>query len=812
MKTLLLVLLNVFAVQAVVLGQAGVKGRISDENNMPVPDATILIENSQKGTTSQSDGTFELKLESGHYVLTVSSVGLETRSIQVSVNDEMVDLGEIRLNHANQVVEEVVISVSRRPEKITESPATIDLITANELENFTGSPEELFALQKGVGFSRQGNFWSSISVRGFNSSFNQKILLLDDNRIANLRLRTAVGPMSVFVKEDVERVEIVLGPSSALYGPNSLNALFNTISKSPFTYPGTTVVGGAGSNNLYDVRFRHARAINKKWAYKITSEYLTGNEPEFTDSVYVPGVYAGKPEIGLEREATFFKLLTAAFYKPNERSEIGINYALNLISTMNNGRNNIKGWNNSALQFTYKSPHWFAQFYKTWIIQDKSIGSHVRSLNYYGFLAQGQSEEDAFENSLDGPRRTTIEEDSYRHNAEIQYNHDWGNLNIVVGTQYQKEHAFSNHTYLIDEDGPIILYQSGIYGQVIYSIKETGLKLIFASRADNHSLFGFNFLPKAGITFTKNSGTWRLTYGKGYLVPTLINTYLNAGGGTNLGNAVGFTLSDGSKIDPLKPETIKTLEIGYKSIFFNRKLFFDADAYYNWSENMISAPINIAPNGTSGGAVVTHRGNRPIADFTQGVSPGVLAPGATIFTPVNFGWAQTYGFDVGLKYHFSDHYNLTLNYSWFDYHLDRNDPRNDANADGKVTDNDLSINTPKNTISSALNVIYGRFYGTVFARWIQKYDFFSAGTVAAKTNPENIYSGSPVIENKRVGNSFNYGPLGGFYLSANANYRISKILNVGVYANNILGRGNHEFVRTAPVETTIGTEIKLNLF
>ena len=75
-----------------------------------------------------------------------------------------------------------------------------------------------------------------------------------------------------------------------------------------------------------------------------------------------------------------------------------------------------------------------------------------------------------------------------------------------------------------------------------------------------------------------------------------------------------------------------------------------------------------------------------------------------------------------------------------------------------------------------------------------------------------MYNGFPVIENKRVFDSFNYGPLGGFYLSANVNYQFTKILNVGIYVNNILGKGNHEFVGNAPMETTFGMELKLNLF
>ena len=271
------------------------------------------------------------------------------------------------------------------------------------LKILSGSPEELFALQKGVDFARIGNFLGSISIRGFNSAFNQKMLLLDDNRIANIRIRTPVGPMSPFVKEDIERVEIVLGPSSALYGPNCLNGLFYTVSKSPFDYPGTDVVLGAGSNELLNVRMRHAHKINNKWAYKITFEYLSGVEEDFTDSVYItksPVVLEGKAEVGLDRNVLFLKGLAAAYYKPTDKSEIGINYSFNNNNSISAGsRNNLTDWYNAALQVTYKSPHWFAQFYKTWIKLGQGVNTQARTVSYYALLASGQSEKDAFNNS-----------------------------------------------------------------------------------------------------------------------------------------------------------------------------------------------------------------------------------------------------------------------------------------------------------------------------------------------------------------------------------------------------------------------------
>ncbi|MCK0147628.1 TonB-dependent receptor [Arenibacter sp. F26102] len=800
----------------IIYGQTGLKGRIVDENGNGLPDVNIYLQILNTGTISNPEGYFELEFENGDYAVIFSSIGYAKKTLNVSINSELKDLGEITLISSYEVMDEAVVSGSRRLEKITQAPAAINLINATQLENIVGSPEELFALQKGVDFTRMGNFWGAISIRGFNSDFNQKMLILDDNRIAHTRIRTPVGPMSAFVKEDIERVEIVLGPSSALYGPNCLNGLFNTISKSPFKYPGTDVVIGTGSNSLFTTRLRHARVINDKWAYKITSEYISGREEMFTDSVYVststPGEFEGKAEIGVDRNISFVKGLASTIYKPTDDSEIGLTYAINLNNSNGGaGRNNLKNWNNSSLQATYKSTHWFGQFYKTWIILEKSTSVISRTTNFYTLLNQGQSESEALENSLKGPQPTSIEEDSYRHNGEVQYKNMWRGFDLVTGAQYQKEHAFTNHTYLLDEDGPIELYQYGVYGQIMYDLNATGIKFIFAARGDQNSLFGFNFLPKAGITYTKNEGTWRLTFGEGYTAPTLINTHLNLAGGMVLGNGEGFTLSDGSKIDPLRPETIQTLELGYKSIFLDRKLFVDLDVYHNWSKDLIGPIFNIVPQGTSGGPVVTHRGNRPISDFTQGASPGMLDPGAVIYSNINFGEVRTYGFDIGLNYYFSDNYKLSLNYSFFDYSLNKEDLKNDGNFDGKVTDNDLSINTPKNKISAALNARFNKFSGTLFTRWVQKYDFFSGRNVAAKTNVNNIYNRSPVIEGQRVGEQWNYGPLGGFYLSINGNYQLWKTINLGAYVNNIIGQGNFEFVATAPTETTFGLEVKLSL-
>jgi iron complex outermembrane receptor protein len=103
------------------------------------------------------------------------------------------------------------------------------------------------------------------------------------------------------------------------------------------------------------------------------------------------------------------------------------------------------------------------------------------------------------------------------------------------------------------------------------------------------------------------------------------------------------------------------------------------------------------------------------------VVPG--SNGAFILTYSNFGHVDTYGFDLGFNYYFDDAFRTSINYSYFGRDLDTNDLSNDGNKDGKVLETDLPINTPTHKFSVGLHYNKGKFYGAVYGRYVQKYDF-----------------------------------------------------------------------------------------
>ncbi len=839
MKNFALILAMTFFSFAAWAQRGTVSGKVTDAaSGDPLIGANIILEGTTTGTLSDVDGNFQIALPAGEQTLIVSYVGYATVTQKVTVTSGSDTRLDVALELTNLVGQEVVVSASRKAEKLTNAPATISVISAkaiSELPSFNVA--ELLGRQRGLDYVRSGVLGIGVNARGFNSAFNPKNLQINDNRLSSLiATGLPLGALSTTVKEDVERVEVILGPSSALYGPNAHNGLINTITKDPRTYQGTTIALGAGNQSVITARLRHATKLSDKFAFKITAEYTQGEEFEFTDTVYYTNtafdnrlfggtgdgsklIFHAEPELELDRNFNSLRGEAGLYYSVTDKADLIFTYGYsnsNNIGNTNAGRNQIKDWQLNIFQLRYVSPRFFAQVYYTDSKTDETYAMNQRTQNYLSFKDAGFSEEEARRRSFKEQwfgtspqvglalnRGAVFQDNSNRLNAEAQYNNEIAGFNYIVGVQYQRDNANSKGTYLLDADGTIEIGQIGGYAQLERRFGEH-FKAVLAARADDHDLYGFNFIPKAALLYITNAGAFRVTYGKGIAAPTILNLEANIFGGVLLGNGSGFTLSDGTKIPELQVETIQTFEVGYKGSF-GKKLFVDANAYYNISENFLSPSINIATNGRT----VTMRGDQPMSE----VVPGTPATGATlVLTYLNFGKVNTYGFDASLNYSFTDALTGTLNYSWFDFDLDTADPANDGNKNGKVDENDLPINTPTHKLGAGLNYTKTKFFASLFGRWVQEYDFFSGINVAAKTNRDLIYAGSPVVENARVGRSFNYGPLGGFFnLDVAVGYRFNDTFTLSGQVVNILDQEVREFVASPAIKPLYSVELKVNL-
>lgn len=813
---LLLTLIGSFALSAQETGT--IKGLITDSNGLPLGGASVSIKLINKGAMTDFDGVYTIEnVAVGTHNVTISYIGFETTTKNISVVAGKTVQLNTSLNESNTVLDEVILTASKQPQKITDVPATVNVITARDIEEFPSfNIGELASRQKGVDFVRSGVLGTGINIRGFNSAFNAKNLQVTDDRLSTLiATGLPMGSFSTVTKDDIERVEILLGPNGTLYGPNAHNGLVSTITKNPRTSEGTTFAIGAGNQNVITARLRHAQVINDKFAYKFHFEKSKGTEYDYVDSVYV-GATAYK-ELDLDRDFDSQKYGAALHYKPSPGSELIGYYGHSNNSNIgitSAGRNQIKDWTIDEAQLKFVSKNFFANTYYTWSNTEDTYAMNQRTQNYVSFINNGFSEVEARERSFTeqwfptGPgtgivlqRGAVFKDDSKRFNAEAQYNKNWNSFYLTLGAQYQLDMADSKGTYLIDAGG-IDLNQTGIYTQMEYKLEDSGWGFLAGGRIDNHDLYGSNFIPKLAVTKKLEKGTYRITYGKGIAVPSILNLKGNLFGGLVLGNGEGFTLTDGTKIQKLDVETINSYEIGYKGKLSDN-LYLDTNAYYNRSDNFISPLRNIAD--AANGNNVTHVGDKPIAEVVPG------STGSFVLTYLNFGHVDTYGLDVGLNYYFDNGFRSTFNYSYFDRNLDKNDLANDGNLDGIVLESELPINTPNHKFSLGLHYNNGKFYGALYGRYVQKYDFFSGINIAAKTQDLNGDGTNEIVENARNGRTWNYGQLGGFTIDANAGYNFSDSLSLGMSITNLFNADVREFVASPAISTLISFELKYKM-
>lgn len=805
MKFLMLFTVMTFASMAYAQ-QYSVSGTVTDVDGNPLPGATVFVANQGVGTTANDQGAYALSLPSGKLILEASYVGFSSSSLELTISSDMSGV-DFSLSPGVALDEVVIYSGSRKAEKLTNSPSTIITVSPREIEEFPGNPAELIARKKGVDYFRAGIATPAFNIRGFNSNFNSKNLQVIDNRFSSLvATGLPMGPLSTVIKEDTEQAEVILGPNSTLYGPNAHNGLLNITTKDPRKYEGTTLVTNLGvngdGNGFYSARGRFAKKLSDKWAFKVTGEYTRAEEFEYADSVYIDrkdangnpgrdGVKEGYEEYGLDPDVHFFKTEASAYFTPAAGTDLIATYGHSnstYLSPTNVGRNQIIDWRINVFQLRFKTRNFFAQVYHTTSKTDDTYSLDDRTKAYYAYLDAGFPPEQAG-GELSYSTGARFKDDSNRWNAEVQYSNNLfdDRLELVTGMQWQLDRANSLGTYLLDEDENdfIEVGQLGGYLHLQYDLG-AGFKTLAAARVDNHEVYGTNFIPKFGLLKEFGKGTLRLTYGKGIAAPTILNMYGDLFSGLILGNAEGFTLVDGTVIDPQDVEKLNTYEIGYRGTVAG-KLYMDVNAYYNNNKDFLS-PVTVI-------GVASQRGDTPIQDVQSGynIYNGLVA------TYVNFGEVNTYGADLSLTYPFTKSMSMTLNYSYFDYSYDENDPENDFNKDGEVNFLDVLVNAPKHKANLSLNYSGNKFYGSAFARWVQEYNYFSSFQIASETLPGYTYRGVPIVENSRSGDSWNYGPLGGFVsFDLNAGYRFSKLFSVGVAITNLFNEDLREFTAAPP--------------
>jgi len=265
--------------------QTNVRGTVVDEAGVPVVGANVVAVGTAAGTATDFDGNFALLVDAEPpFNLEVSNIGYALQKVTVTANNQSLSVTLVE----GSELDEVVISASRTPERIFESPVTIERFGLKEIKN-TASADFYDGLEnlKGVDINTNSLTFKSINTRGFATFANTRFMqLVDGMDNAAPALNFPLGNLLGMTDTDVQSVEILPGAASALYGANAFNGILFMVSKNPFDHQGISVSlkqgqtsqTFVGDNPYTDVNFRVGHKFSDKLAVKINGGYLSGTD------------------------------------------------------------------------------------------------------------------------------------------------------------------------------------------------------------------------------------------------------------------------------------------------------------------------------------------------------------------------------------------------------------------------------------------------------------------------------------------------------------------------------------------------------
>ena len=569
-------LLSVFAASPVWAQNGSLAGTIEDEATES-PLGTVLVEvvdangSVTDGVLSSAIGTFRIAdIPAGRYTIRFTLAGWEPHEEPgVTITSGQTTSLAVQMIERVYNLNPITVTASKREEKVLDAPSAVEVVSATQIaEKPVITLSDYVVDLPGVDVIRTGLQGTYVTTRGFNNIFSGAALVLTDNRIARVpSLRANISHLQPTTSADLDRIEVVLGPGSALYGPNASNGVIHNLTKSPIDFPGldlaTTgglrrqgeVTGFSSSTEpMVDVEGRYAYRASEKFGIKLSGNYMAGTDWFFDDPVeaaqrqaataceaavaqdpnnlvmnpaclnFSEGLDLTNPDDvetlaqsvenvagGRDYDLESWALDLRTDWRPTNESALiisgGVNTAVNSIDLTGLGAAQVKDWR-----------YWYGQVRYTW----GNLFSQVfynRSDNDKTFLLRSG--------------KPLIDKSSL-FGAQLQYSSQLGErVNLVYGgdlllTTPRTEGTING----INEDDDT----NTEVGGYIQSNTLIGSRtdLVAAFRLDyNELLDQVMFSPRIGVVQPLNAEqNLRLTYNRSFSTPTTLNTFLDISANT----------------------------------------------------------------------------------------------------------------------------------------------------------------------------------------------------------------------------------------------------------------------------------------
>ena len=445
----------------------------------------IRASESVQTTISKDDGTFQFDdVPVGRFSLDFLLGEHIAHADNVEVRPGAITRVEQQLPWESAFAETVtVFAASRQLERIVEAPSAITHVSTQDIQLQAPSAQvpKLLEFTPGVQVSQSGLFDFNLNVRGFNSQLNRRIQTLVDGRDPSIPITSGQEWSSLaLMLDDIVGVELVRGPSAALYGPNSFNGVLNIRTSVPRDSAGGTVRFTTGELGTAIVSGRWAGQVKEGLYLKVLGGHL--HSEDFSRSRNQSVEYPGLP-----REAL-----------PLARSRDEINsgsirvdkyFTGGQVATLEGGASSLRG-----PVFLTVTGRLQPDVTRTW------TRANVNSAHWNGlFYSNTRTSDDTSPSTGVG-----LAFDDVSVHGELQGNRQFqqGKARIVGGVAYGRlssdtADASGRQTFLKQ---PVSTNLGSLFGQLDYQVTKR-LKAVGATRWDKNTFHDAQFSPKATLVF-----------------------------------------------------------------------------------------------------------------------------------------------------------------------------------------------------------------------------------------------------------------------------------------------------------------------
>ena len=523
-RTIALLFAAILVVPAVQAQSGTVSGFVTDsESGEPLVGANVRIEGTSRGAAADVDGFYTLtNLAPGTYYLAFSYTGFRSATHEVEVlGDDPVQLDVTLM--AGVELDQVQVTAGRREEKLLHAPASISVLSGSDVE-LHAAPTAIKALKNVVGldYAQTGIDRQEVVLRGFNNVFSGSAHVLTDYRHAGAAvLNVNVHASMPAIPVDLDRVEVVRGPGSALYGAGVGSGVIHYLSKSAVDHPGVTISAAGGQQSMLNFQGRLATRLARNFGVKVVGFY--GSAEDFAmepcDQALLQARAWDQCPDPLDAQQQAFDgglrdtRMRKAGIRGNAELRIGDNTSIhvdggfstvNLVALSGIGTIQADGYLQQFVQLRLNSGPFFAQAY----------------------INKNDSQDSFVYNEGSDP----VVEKSSQANVQAQYDlHLWDDRqNLIVGVDMELLTPDSDGSVYGRNERDTQILELGGYVQ---STTQLGSKfdLVAALRADFHNRVGkVHYSPRAALVYKPTpTNSVRFTYNRSFSNPSATHLFLD---------------------------------------------------------------------------------------------------------------------------------------------------------------------------------------------------------------------------------------------------------------------------------------------